>query len=63
MSDQKSRADSVSFENGVLFAHDLDDHQCIEIEGATIHSGIHPIYGNIFIVIPAFGEAVMLHPF
>ncbi|WLR91036.1 hypothetical protein [Shinella zoogloeoides] len=29
----------------------------------TIYQGEHPEYGNIFVVIPAFGQSYLLTPF
>ncbi|WP_276122595.1 hypothetical protein [Pararhizobium qamdonense] len=31
--------------------------------GATIFSGKHPEHGNIHIIIPSFGEGLLLFPF
>ncbi len=31
--------------------------------GVTIFTGTHPEHGNIHIVIPSFGEALLLFPF
>lgn len=35
----------------------------VDTGGAEIHSGLHPEFGNIHIVVPPMGDGILLLPF
>ncbi|QWY83033.1 hypothetical protein [Rhizobium phage RHph_X66] len=54
---------SMNDEQAYQLAMELEGKQEDAMNGCTIYSGKHPVYGNIHIVIPAMGEAKALLPF
>lgn len=54
---------SLDNESANEIAMELEDREVEEMNGCTIYSGKHAVYGNIHVVIPAMGDAKALLPF
>lgn len=65
MSDNSPFLRSLSFSNEQAYevAMELEDREVEELNGCTIYYGSHPKHGNIYVVIPAMGDAKALMPF
>ncbi|PZR92072.1 MAG: hypothetical protein DI537_14700 [Stutzerimonas stutzeri] len=53
----------VGNEEAYRIVGELKDGDILELAGVDIHSGWHPEYENVRVVIPSMGECVLLLPF
>ena len=60
---ERGRLLELGFEQAHAEAQKLAHVERVDTGGTEVYSGTHPVYGNIHIVIPAFGESILLLPF
>lgn len=53
---------SFSNEQAYEVAMELEDREVKELNGVTVYSGRHSVHGDIYVVIPAIGDAMGLLP-
>ncbi|MBA8881767.1 hypothetical protein [Phyllobacterium myrsinacearum] len=57
------RYQNVTFENAYYEIEKLENHELRQQGGVDVHSGTHPVHGNIHIIIPPMGDGLLLLPF
>lgn len=54
---------TMDLEDAYAFAETLTETERRELSGLTVFTGMHPDYGAVSVVIPAFGEGIIFYPF
>ncbi len=54
----------ASMEVAANFTAELTNLQTRELEGVSVHTGVHPVFGYAVVISPALGDhMIMLYPF
>lgn len=56
-------SDEISHEKAAEVIAEMSDVEVSETDGVTVHLGTHPNLGRMHVVIPAFGNGMLLFPF